>query len=301
MGGDHNDLYLHELFTPYRLCHIERLLEHDIEALAQTRKPEGPFVGSDGLDAIMQEAMQRAGEFLKCEIPSCEYRLFDEQALPMRMKKKMRAMEWGSNATIGAPIILLAAGNPLAAAVAGVLSAGIIHIGRKIRTFRIEIEELRHPSFNPHNLTITFLPETREEMFGSAIHEYTHFLQYVSTTSQWLYYSKPLGEGHARGVTRNIMKSLWDGGPAWMHEIHDKDVGELKSVYRWASAYHKWPMSETLLSAVSTRDKEEGYHLDTDGLPTKHAIGNAIFRLYEQEAGLGIYADMMRASSGEKG
>ena len=112
MDDDAKNLYLEKAFTPYRLRHIERMLEHDIEALARTKKPEGPLVGSDGLDTIMQETMQRTGAFLHCETPPCGYRIFDTHALPARMKKKMRAMEWGSNATIGAPIILLAAGNP---------------------------------------------------------------------------------------------------------------------------------------------------------------------------------------------
>jgi len=127
-------------------------------------------------------------------------------------------------------------------------------------------------------------------------HEYTHHIQFkkdfvAKEDSMFM-------EGHARGVQRYIAKTYREkeDNDAFLYDILNWDVGEIKSAYIWACKKIKNPIRKSLLRIGTSRDIDEKICRITERNPTEHALGNAFFSIYENDFGDQIYKEMIHGN-----
>ena len=132
-------------------------------------------------------------------------------------------------------------------------------------------------------------------------HEYTHYIQHSKLLDPCYY--DIFSEGHARGVERQIAEdhSRKEGNELFLYDILKKTVRELQDAYKWmCERLGKTPKSS--LSELHSRDIEyEVFNRAAIfciapqfiGEPSKHALGNAFFSIYEALYGKGIYGQMI--------
>ena len=299
-----------EVFSD-RLPTLEWILDRDVGQLSDLRPPTDTVpIGQDRLEQIMADARRETGEYLGVETPPCEYELFTKQPAPIREEGSVWIVAKSAAILMPASIALLsqnlqtiALATAIGAAAFG-CAHGLARLDREIAEIRFEVrksewekEKLDYPSYDIPKKKIILLPSPKYDVLNNAVHEYAHFLQYHYaetknlTAVKEICDSKILSEGHARGVARNTAKRSAD--EARMHHACEKDIGEMKSVYLWAAAHCGKPVNEKLTAIAASRDDEEAFSMKEHGRPTFHAIGNAMFKMWELELGDSVYASIL--------
>lgn len=153
------------------------------------------------------------------------------------------------------------------------------------------------PCYEPLTESVFLKKEQRAKLIPDAGHEYAHHVQNISGTPPGPGYSIFV-EGNARGVERHISEAYREreDNEAFLYDISDKTVGEIKSVYLWMSKKLGKPVKESLLKIKTSMDKYEGLVRLIFRRPTPHAIGNALFSIYEAQQGSQICGAMIQGS-----
>ena len=154
-----------------------------------------------------------------------------------------------------------------------------------------------NPHYNRFSKKVT-IPKRhyslRTSFIPVAAHEYAHHVQREAEIKPS--FSSPrmfriFHEGHAYGVERYIAEvyKQKENNPFFEFLISNRTIGELKNVYLWSCRFHKREPKQDLLRAISS---EDAYYLRRR-YPNTHAMGNALFSIYEAEQGNRIYREMI--------
>ena len=113
-------------------------------------------------------------------------------------------------------------------------------------------------------------------------HEYAHHLQYELCERYPHYKQGIYKEGHARKVERQIAERLAKQrkNDAFLWHITNEDLAEFKSVYLWTCDNQDITPDPRLLKYKSYLDKIETASRESKGRPTTHAIGNALYQVF---------------------
>ncbi len=160
--------------------------------------------------------------------------------------------------------------------------------------------EFRKNQYDHRFKMVTVKKGPRTSLIPSAGHEYAHHVQdsTFGADGDWnkrtIFNRTIFNEGHARGVERHIaeMYREREDNEAFLYDISDTIVGELKSAYRWVCKQLKVPMQQNLLQVPSSRDNYELNHFSRK--PSDHAFGNTFFLLQEAQYGKAVYADALK-------
>lgn len=143
--------------------------------------------------------------------------------------------------------------------------------------------------------TVWIKKDTKQKVLPIFGHEYTHALQLAKAGlfyRDWKegYY---MAEGHARGMQRILSRTYHEKTDdlAFMHNIADYDAGELQSVYIFLNEWLSLPYNKNIPKIISSRNEPERKNRSKKKIPTEHAIGNALFSIYEAKHGPSIYKD----------
>lgn len=143
-----------------------------------------------------------------------------------------------------------------------------------------------------NKITLERVP--RAELIPTVGHEYTHSVQRrkgVLSSNNYLIF----GEGHARGVEKHLAEDYREkeDNEAFLYPSSDRTVGEFKSAYIWMCRKLEQQPRKSLLKIKTSRDRGESLERLIRGEPTSHAIGNALFSIYEALHGRGIYQQLI--------
>ena len=129
---------------------------------------------------------------------------------------------------------------------------------------------------------IELVEAPRSSFIPVTAHEYAHHLQQIKRLLFRQYFT--FLEGHARGVERTIAEQYREkeDNEAFLWDISNKTVEELKLAYQWACASLGEKPKKSL---GKTRTQYGGFFTKQD----PHTLGNALFRLYEAIHGKDIY------------
>ena len=166
-------------------------------------------------------------------------------------------------------------------AIAGLAALGV---GAIVQT------ALKQPRYIPRLQKIVLKKRPITELLPTIGHEYAHHIHHSLAGLSCQNYDI-FKEGHARGVERYIanFQAVKDNNEVFLLEISDWTVGELKSAYLWLCRTQKIQPTKSLLQPKSCRDLEEMLSRFYEKQPTPHAIGNALFLIYEAQYGRDIY------------
>lgn len=136
-------------------------------------------------------------------------------------------------------------------------------------------------SYTPSSKAITLEKTVRTVLIPAASHEYTHYLQHregIEGTNYSIF-----KEGHARGVEKQVAEDYRkrEDNEAFLYDVLDSTVGEFKSAYVWMCKNLGQQPKESLLKTKTCRDGDESVNRLVWRHPTPHAIGNALFSMYE--------------------
>ena len=147
----------------------------------------------------------------------------------------------------------------------------------------------------PTRESIRIKKEKRANLIPVLAHEYTHHIQCKKNFG--FKEENVFIEGHARGVQRYIAETYREreNNDAFLYENLGIDVMEIKNCYIWASKKLKEPLKKSLLK-INTLPYPYGWVCMREGKPTEHAIGNALFSIYEKEYGNKIYREMIHGN-----
>jgi len=141
--------------------------------------------------------------------------------------------------------------------------------------------------------SITLERVARTDLIPTAGHEYTHHIQF----KKGLRYSKHtiFSEGQARGVQKQLADDYHEreDNEAFLYRSSDRTVGELKSAYLWMCRKLGQQPRKSLLKTKSSRDRDESVDRLIRREPSPHALGNALFSIYEALNGRGMYKQMI--------
>ncbi len=133
----------------------------------------------------------------------------------------------------------------------------------------------------------------KTKLIPIAGHEYAHHVQNIE--GLLVAKSHIFSEGHSRGVQKYLAKKYAqeEGNEAFLYDTLDVSVGEFKSAYRWMCKKLNQKLSKSLLKIRTSRDLDEGIARSIIRRPTSHALGNALFSIYQEIYGDEIYKQMM--------
>lgn len=132
--------------------------------------------------------------------------------------------------------------------------------------------------------SITLKKERRVELIPTIGHEYAHHAQERCGLECGPLDKHPIfAEGHARGIERYLSETYREreDNEAFLYDILDSTISEMKSTYVWMCEELKMPTRESLLKNKTSRNS----------LPRSHAVGNTLFSIYGAKYGPKIYRD----------
>lgn len=152
----------------------------------------------------------------------------------------------------------------------------------------------KSPSYNHFSKFVTLERTVRTYLIPAAAHEYTHDVQQRNGILRKE--CSIFNEGQARGIERQLAEMYRDGedNEAFLYGVLDRDICEIKSVYRWVCKKLGKQPRESILKTKSSRDGDESFRRFIMRKPTSHAIGNSLFSIYEASNGKGIYNQMIQ-------
>jgi len=265
---------------------IEGLLEEESQELKRLRKLKGDnklnFGGKVSLEEFEELSPQiytEVDDFLKVErnsMPSIRYGGLSEKALNLSTF---------AGGLFGASLIttsyLLATQNPDIAK--SLLALGSISLVVTSGLLSYGFFNPRGSYYNHSSRKINLEKIIRTGLIPTAGHEYTHFIQ--STRGLSTKHSIFL-EGHARGVQRQLSEHYREkeDNEAFLWDISNLNVEELKTTYRWMCRKLKQQPKESLLQVRTAYNGTK---------PECHSLGNTLFLIYEAHEGTDIYAQMI--------
>ena len=167
-----------------------------------------------------------------------------------------------------------------------------------IATAQTHWEMTKFIHYNPLSKFVNLKRDLRAKLIPSAGHEYTHHIQNLKVASGVLRKYYIFREGHARGVERHLSNDYREreDNEAFLYDILDTTVGELKSAYVWLCRKLGKPVRKNLLKTKSSSG-EAGSLVGLISIkPSPHSIGNTLFSLYEAQYGKRIYSDMIQGN-----
>jgi len=144
---------------------------------------------------------------------------------------------------------------------------------------------------------VSLAKNKRCNLIPSAGHEYTHHVQKNHIKREILDNIKRtfsmFDEGHARGVQEYLARTYAEkeDNPAFLYDTLDTKVGELKRTYKWICKKLGVQKRESLLKTKSSRDGSKRI-----SKPSKHALGNTFFSIYEAKRGPQIYDNILHGT-----
>lgn len=152
----------------------------------------------------------------------------------------------------------------------------------------------RDSSYSSGSEKITIEKKPRTILIPTIAHEYAHHCQNHALERIKRKYCIFV-EGHARGIERYVSELYRkkEDNEAFMYSNTDRNVGELKSSYKWICRKLGKPIRKSILNARSSRDQDESVSNLIYRKPSDHAIGNALFLIYKTKYGNNIYKDMI--------
>ena len=155
---------------------------------------------------------------------------------------------------------------------------------------------MKNPGYNRLLKRVTLQNVARTDLIPSAGHEYAHHVQRREGLKDDMY--SIFKEGHARGVEKHIAQDYQqrEDNNAFLYDVLNSTVGEFKSAYIWICQKFGHQPKASLLKTKTSTDIDERVNRLLDKTPTPHAIGNALFSIYEAREGRGIYNDMIHGN-----
>jgi len=284
------------LLKKEKISALEELLFIESKKLELFRKKKRRFdlgrkINYEELPELFSEVKEEIDNFLDIKnvtFPNIKYSsLFDKESMLFKPFTQFSAF---ASYSLSAINFVLLIEDPSLTFVNGLLLLNGTLSGMLGMAFH---SKANYSAYFPYEEFVRIKKEKRELLIPDLAHEYTHHIQLEKNlggkkTNIFL-------EGHARGVQRYISEIYREkeNNDTFMQKILDYDVGEIKSSYTWASEKLKIPLNKNLLKIKTSRDEDEREHNKERGMPTEHAVGNALFLTYEKEYGNKIYREMI--------
>ena len=302
MACDYLD-YIDKIKNPYmtsrllvrdNICALEELLDINGQELKRlkTLKREnkldfGSKVTPEELSELLPKICSDVNEFLGVNSGSPEFSYFKlfkltPLALPVLMFYGLSAVHFTD------AVFALALNKNLDKALHGVregLRFGIIGA-----CFHKMVSQ---PYYNGASERVNLEHVKRTKLIPIAGHEYAHHVQ--NTEGLLVAKSNIFSEGHARGVQKHMAEKYAqeEDNEAFLYAGLDTTVGEFKSSYIWMCKKLEQKPKKSLLKIRTGRDADEGITRLIVQRPTSHALGNALFSIYQDICGDGIYKQMV--------
>lgn len=288
-----NSLMKNRLLKKENICILEELLNRDSQKLEKLQKIEkngklnfGDKVSSEELKELFPKICSEVNSFLNVQdikIPRFGYyNLFSQKMSPSSPLGfySVSAINFASFASS------LFAGDP---------SPENILFGGLTLAIAIYVHGVsKNSNYSSDRVNLERVPRT--ELIPVAAHEYTHHIQKEKGLST-IISKKPtiFKEGHARGIERQISENYAqrEDNEAFTYDLLNENVGEFKSAYIWMCEKLSYKPIKSLLKTKTNRDDDESTNHLIFSEPTSHAIGNALFSIYEASQGKEIYNQMI--------
>ena len=152
---------------------------------------------------------------------------------------------------------------------------------------------VKKPRYDTLSQKINLERVARTELIPAAGHEYTHHIQWRNGIRSNRKHDIFM-EGHAQGVEKQLADNYREreDNEAFLYVTSSRTVNEFKSAYLWMCKKLGLKPRESLLETKTSRDRAErrrSIHRE----PSSHALGNALFSIYEALKGRGIYKQMI--------
>lgn len=272
---------------------LEYLIEKNskiLELLNKKKLDYGAVLKREEIPEAFKEVRCFTKKFLevKFEDPEYDYYSIFMEKSPFDMPLKLYGLG------IVGTILGIASANPL------LIQLGIMSLfgGRMLQ------KRLDKSGYYPDARRIILEKEPEANLKPTLAHEYDHYLQYamhckdISLKKYFKCYAS-FSEGHARGVQRAASYHFTEkyDNEAYIKQITDMDVGELRSTYKWMCAKLGISPNNNLLKTRSIRDQFENDYLHLCRRPTIHATGNAILSIEEEKHGKEIYKKLLHGDT----
>jgi hypothetical protein len=178
------------------------------------------------------------------------------------------------------------------------MSSGVVSLVALLVTTNTHLNAKTN-RYNALLKTITLEKAPRQKLIVSFAHEYAHNVQHNSgiPVIPAMKYSI-FSEGHARGIEKHIAQHYAEreDNEAFLFDSLDITVGEIKSAYQWITKNFGLIPNQELLRTKSSRDYTEETYRELFKKPTSHAMGNALFSIFEARMGKEIYKEMIHGN-----
>lgn len=158
-----------------------------------------------------------------------------------------------------------------------------------------DVETKDSSKYNTEKRKLVLRDKRRVNLVNDLSHEYAHHIQF----NAWEDFRRKSSfqEGHARGVQRYLCKRFHEieDDDAFLYNITDENVGELKSAYYWMSEKMGLGIKQELTKLTTSRDSDEELSRKR-GSPTIHAMGGLLFTLKEKINGSQIYKNAIKGN-----
>ncbi len=282
------------LLRPENISILEDLLDKEAQRLERLQKLKendklnlGDKVSPDELTELVPQICTEVDRFLEIDgnVPKFGYYNLFRSPLILGLYT-LSALEVAGAATLMVadqnPEI-----NPLFFAGMGAMQFGLAALLHAIN---------KDSSYTPSSKTIILERSPRTVLIPIAGHEYTHYVQHREGIKDGGY--NIFQEGHARGVQKQVSEEYMEreDNEAFLYDVLNSTVGEFKSAYVWMCKNLGQQPKESLLKTKTSRDSDESAHRLVWRSPTQHAIGNALFSIYEALQGRQIYKHMIHGN-----
>ncbi len=272
---------------------LEDLLNTEAQRLERLQKCKendklnlGERVSPDELTELFPRICTEVDDFLgiqECDMPTCGY--FNL----LKDGKSILALYTLSSLEVAGAVTSLVINQNLAPIHSIYVGMGVMQF--VMATFLYSMNKSASYTLSSNTITLERTPRT--VLIPTAAHEYTHHLQGREGIKEWKYII--FMEGHARGVQKHVSEDYMrrEDNEAFLYNVLDYTVGEFKSVYSWMCKKFGQQQKNSLLKTKTSRDLDESLCRLIFKKPTFHAIGNALFSIYQAQQGNHIYRDMI--------
>lgn len=169
-------------------------------------------------------------------------------------------------------------------------------VGAMFFSFAKVLHSLETSNYNLGSQKITLEKLPRTKLITTAGHEYTHSVQDINGLASKKY--SIFVEGHAIGVEKYLAEKYKEreDNEAFLYGIMESTVGEFKSAYQWMCKNLGKTPKKSLLKIKTIKDDYEGLKRLIFRNPSSHAIGNALFSIYEAKHGKNIYKEIIHGN-----
>lgn len=279
---------------------LEALLDREAQRLERLQKCKendklnlGNNVSPDELTELFPQICTEVDRFLEVDGDVPKFGYYNLLRLELGSTSILSLYTLASLQVAGAATLMVADQNPeidplVFAGMGAILfvQAALLHSSNK------------DSSYTPVSKTIILERSPRTVLIPTASHEYTHYLQHREGLIKQRFKYSIFSEGHARGVQKHVSEEYMEreDNEAFLYDVLDSTVGEFKSAYVWMCKKLGQQPKESLLKTKTTRDADESVNRLVWRCPTPHAIGNALFSIYEARQGRQVYNHMIHGN-----